>query len=153
MIYDITNDIFHLDYLMAVVTATLWIRCIFLLRLSESTGPMLVMIYEMLMLSAIFLFIYMLGIITFACIATLTLSSNPNFANLFEATRTYVMASLGNFDLYQHDATEGWKSYYGMFLHIGVLFFNMILMINLLIAIMSDQYSVLSATRTGLFWT
>ena len=114
---------------------------------------MLVMIYEMLMLSAIFLFVYMLGIITFACIATLTLSSNPNFANLFEATRTYVMASLGNFDLYQHDATEGWKRYYGIFLHIGVLFFNMILMINLLIAIMSDQYSVLSATRTGLFWT
>ena len=108
MIYDITNDIFHLDYLMAVVTATLWIRCIFLLRLTESSGPMLVMIYEMLVLSAIFLFVYFIGIITFSCIATLTLTTNPNFENLFEATRTYIMASLGNFDLYQYDVMEGW---------------------------------------------
>ena len=99
---------------------------------------MLVMIYEMLVLSAIFLFVYFIGIITFSCIATLTLTTNPNFENLFEATRTYIMASLGNFDLYQYDVMEGWQRYYGIFLHVAVLFFNMILMINLLIAIMSD---------------
>ena len=100
VIYDIENDIFHLDYLMAAVTAVLWIRSIVLLRLTETFGPMLVMIYRMFLIVLVFLFIYFLGILTFSCIATLTLTTNPNFANLFEAGRTYVMASLGNFDLY-----------------------------------------------------
>ena len=34
MIYDIDNDIFHADYLMAAVTAVLWVRTIILLRLT-----------------------------------------------------------------------------------------------------------------------
>lgn len=138
VIYDITHDIFHLDYLMAAITAMLWFRANLQLRLTETFGPLLVMIYRMVQLVVVFLFIYMLGLLTFACIATLTLTSNPNFANLFEAIRTYFMASLGEFDLHQYDETEGWKRYYGMGLHVIVLFVNMILMINLLIAIMSD---------------
>ena len=35
VIYDIENDIFHTDYLLAAITALLWFRCIMLLRLSE----------------------------------------------------------------------------------------------------------------------
>jgi len=152
VIYDITNDIFHVDYLMAAVTAVLWVRCIILLRLTESFGPLLVMIYRMAQLVGTFMIIYLLGLLTFASIATLTLHENPNFADLFEAMRTFVMASLGNFDLYQHDTMGGWKQYFGVLLHLAVLFSNLILMINLLIAMMSDTYSQLSELRTGLFW-
>lgn len=100
VVYDITHDIFHLDYLMAAVTAILWIRFNMMLRLTEAFGPLLVMIYRMAQLVTVFLFVYLLGLLTFACVATLTLTSNPNFANLFEALRTYMMASLGEFDLH-----------------------------------------------------
>lgn len=110
------------------------------------------MIYRMVQLVVVFLFIYLLGLLTFACIATLTLTQNPNFANLFEAMRTYFSASLGEFDLHQYDEDPGWKRFYGMGLHVVVLFINMILMINLLIAIMSDQYSLMQEVRVGLFW-
>ena len=152
VIYDIVYDIFHLDYLLAAVTAVLWLRANLMLRLTETFGPLLVMIYRMALLVVVFLFIYLLGLLTFACVATLTLTSNPNFANLFEAMRTYLMASLGSFDLNQYDEDVGWKKYFGMGLHVLVLSSNMILMINLLIAIMSDQYAVLTEVRTGLFW-
>ena len=47
VIYDITKDIFHLDYLMAAVTAPLWLRSNMMLRLTETFGPLLVMIFEM----------------------------------------------------------------------------------------------------------
>ena len=100
VIYDITNDIFHLDYLMAAITAVLWVRCNMMLRSTEFFGPLLVMIWKMAKLVAQFLVIYLLGLLTFACVGTLTMSSNDNFANLYEAMRTYVDASLGNFDLY-----------------------------------------------------
>lgn len=96
--------------------------------------------------------IYGIVLMVFASVATLTLSNNPNFSDLFEATRTYIMASLGNFDLYQYDEMVSWQKYYGIFMHVSVLFFNMVLMINLLIAIMADEYSVLSEVRTGIFW-
>ena len=152
VIYDIVHDIFHLDYLMAAITAILWFRSNMMLRLTETFGPLLVMIYRMALLVIVFLFIFLLGLLTFACVATLTLSANPNFENLFEAMRTYLNAALGDFDLEQYDEMEGWKRFFGMGLHIMVLFSNMILMINLLIAIMSDQYSLLSEVRTGLFW-
>lgn len=100
VIYDITHDIFHLDYLMAAVTAILWLRFNLMLRVSETFGPLLVMIYRMAELVIVFLFVYLLGLLTFACVAALTLTENPNFANLFEAMRTYLMASLGEFDLH-----------------------------------------------------
>ena len=146
------NDIFHLDYLLAAVTAVLWFRANMMLRLTETFGPLLVMIYRMALLVIVFLFIYLLGLLTFACVATLTLTSNPNYENLYKAMKTYLEASLGSFDLNQYDEEEGWKKYFGLGMHVMVLFSNMILMINLLIAIMSDQYAVLTEFRTGLFW-
>jgi len=103
VLYDITNDIFHVDFLLAAITAVLWLRCIILLRLTETFGPLLIMIYRMAELVASFLVIYVLGLLTFSCIATLTLHENKNFENLYEAMRTFMIASLGNFDLYQHD--------------------------------------------------
>jgi hypothetical protein len=66
--------------------------------------------------------IYLLGLLTFACVATLTLHGNSNFVNLYQAMLCYINASLGNFDLYQYDEMEGWKKYFGMFLHLAVLF-------------------------------
>lgn len=45
VVFDITSDTFHLDYLMAAVTAALWFRCIILLRLTQAFGPLLVMIH------------------------------------------------------------------------------------------------------------
>lgn len=48
---------------------------------------------------------------------------------------------------------QDWKRFFGMGMHILVLFANMILMVNLLIAIMSDQYSLMSQVRTGLYWS
>ena len=109
LIYDITNDIFHFDYLIAVTTALLWLRCIILLRLTESFGPMLVMIFRMCMIIGTFFFVYLLNLLVFSCVATLTLTDNPEFANLYEAMRTYLMGSLGDFDLHQYDEYEGWK--------------------------------------------
>ena len=110
------------------------------------------MIYKMLVLVGTFLVIYLLGLVTFSCVATLTLTEKQEFENLFEALRTNLGVSLGDFDLEKYDELEGWKKYYGLILEICVIFTNMILMINLLIAMMSDMYVSLSEVKLGLFW-
>ena len=79
LVYDIRNDIFHFDYLIATVTSLLWVRCIILLRLTESFGPQLTMIYTMLIIILKFMFIFLLGLIAFSCIATLTLNNLEEF--------------------------------------------------------------------------
>ena len=107
---------------------------------------MLVIIFQ-------FLVVYCILLITFSSLASMTLSENPNFSNLFNSCRMYLMASLGNFDILQYDNLPGWKMYYGIFLHTAVLFLNMILLLNLLIAIMSDEYAALSNVRIGLYWS
>ena len=38
----------------------------------------------------------------------------------------------------------GWKRYYAMGLHIVVLLLNMLIVVNLLIAILSDEYAALA---------
>ena len=113
---------------------------------------MIVMIWSMVRIVLRFLIVYAIGLITFGAVASLTLSQNPNFSNLFNSVRTYLMASLGNFDIMQYDSLPGWQRYYGIGLHVCVLLLNMLIMVNLLIAIMSDEYSYLSKVKTGLYW-
>ena len=71
---------------------------------------------------------------------------------MFDSIRIYVMASLGNFDLYQYEDLAGWKKYYGIGMHVAVLLLNMVVLVNLLIALMSDDYVRLSNVKTGLYW-
>lgn len=150
--FNIIDDTFHFDYLMAAITAVFWLRVIVLLRLSETFGPLLVMIVAMFKIMLTFFVIYFLGLLTFASVATLTLSESTNFRDLFESFRIYLMASLGNFDIMQYDNLEGWKKYYAILLHVMVLFSFLILIINLLIAILSDEYGKLASVKTGLYW-
>ena len=67
--------------------------------------------------------------------------------------KTYISSALGDFDLDQYEDLEGWKSKFGLFLHLTVLFMNLILMLNLLIALLTESYQVLNCVRTGLFWS
>ena len=143
-VQDIIDEKFHFDFLVAAITAVLWVRVVMLLRLTSTFGPTIVMIASMVTIVLRFLVLYILGIFTFACIGTLTLVELDAFQDLFNALRTFVMASLGNFDIIQYDQYDNWKRYYGVALHVTVLFYNMLIIVNLLIAIMSDEYGALS---------
>jgi len=152
IIHDIRDDTFHMDYLLAAITALLWFRCIMLLRLSEVFGPLIEMIFAMMVIFMQFTLLFALELIVFSSVAALTLTNLPDFTNIFESLRTYLEASLGEFNLHVYDDYEGVERWFGLFLHITVLFVNMILIINLLIAIMSDTYSRMSDKRIGLYW-
>ena len=100
IIYDINTNAFHADYLLAAVTSLLWLRCLLLLKLSENFGPLIEMFYSMSIVLSRFIVIFVIELVIFSSIAAMSLSVNPNFANMFEALRTYLSASLGSFDLY-----------------------------------------------------
>jgi hypothetical protein len=99
IIYNIETEHFHMDYLLAAITALFWFRCFMLLRLNEYFGPIIEMIYAMVILVNQFMVLYLLELLTFSCIAALTMNENPNFHDLFTAMRTYLASRLGTFDL------------------------------------------------------
>ena len=150
---DKESGAFHFDYLLAAVTAMFWIRCVIQLRLTEVFGPLLVMIWNMILIITKFLVLYVMALISIAAIATLTLSADENYKDIFNSTRTYFETSLGNFDLRQYDEIPGWERYYALGLHVLVLMLTMLIMVNLLIAILSDEYASLSEVRRGLYWS
>ena len=80
---------------------------------------------------------YLMGLMTFACIAALTLHEDPNFSDFYESIRTFMKASLGSFDLYQYDELGWLKRFFKVFLHLTFIFYNMILMLALCKTMMS----------------
>ena len=50
IMYHIETNSFHMDYLLAAITALLWFRSIMLLRLSEQFGPIIEMIFALVVL-------------------------------------------------------------------------------------------------------
>jgi hypothetical protein len=82
VIHDIETEDFHLDYLLAAITALFWSRCFLLLKLSENFGPLIEMIYSMFLVFVSFIVLFLLELITFSCIAALSLTENPSFSNI-----------------------------------------------------------------------
>lgn len=82
IIYDIEEGIFHTDYLLAGIISLFWFRCLLLLKLTEQFGPLLEMIYAMLVVFMQFTTIYILELMIFSCVAMLSMSENPNFEDL-----------------------------------------------------------------------
>ena len=81
--YDVIDDDFHFDFLMATITAFLWFRVIVLLKLTETFGPLVVMIYRMTLIIIQFFVLLIVGLITFASIATMTLSEIDAFKDMY----------------------------------------------------------------------
>jgi len=83
IILDIETSTFHTDYLLAAITALYWFRCLLLLKLSENFGPLIEMVYAMVLVFSQFIVLYLIELVTFSSVAAFALTENPNFANLF----------------------------------------------------------------------
>lgn len=79
IISDIENNIFNIEFLLAAITALFWFRCLLLLRLSQSFGPLLEIIYAMLVVFSQFIILFIIELVTFSSIASLTMSENHEF--------------------------------------------------------------------------
>jgi hypothetical protein len=56
-----------------------WFRCFILLKLSENFGPLIEMIYAMFLVFVQFIILFLIELVTFSCIAALSMTENPNF--------------------------------------------------------------------------
>jgi len=143
IVEDLEGGIFHFDYLIAAVSFFFWMRLIMMLKLTKTFGPLISITTAMMVDMLAFFGIYVIQILAFSCIGMLVFSKLPNYRNLFTTFMMLFETSFGSFDFTQYDALEG-KKYYGIFFHSLCIIANMLVLLNLVIAIMSDTYSILS---------
>lgn len=137
---DITNVYF------AALNSMVWIRVLYLFRLNRTLGPLIKIILHMGRDIFKFLFLLALVLTTFACIGKIEFSIKEfhTFTDCFITLYSW-MLGLFNFEQMEPEGAKGllYLAFY--------LLVNMILLLNLLIAVLSSTYSLLVTHGVGLY--
>ena len=127
----------YLEYQVAIM-ACLWLAVAYTLTITRIFGPLIMMFYSMVKDIAIFLVLFLLQLIIFACIGNILFINLEGRYNTFGyCLLTLYQASLGEFNYEEFDFYLERRRYIGKVYLTIFLLLNMLLAINLLIAIFS----------------
>ena len=102
-----------------------------------------------------FFIIWFFVIFMFVCVAALIFGEVHDFHNLSFIMYNYIESSLGNWDLSVYDDTTEYDEplvflkHAGRIYHIMFLVVNLVLMLNFIIAILSDTYANYIELKNG----
>lgn len=151
LINDIRTGTFHFDWLLASVAFLFWIRLIFLLKLTNTFGPLIAATGAMMQNLITFFLLFTIQLIAFACVGILTFGSLKEYATLYDTLIMFAESAFGNWDFSIYEDLGEGKKYFGILFHLIVIIVNLLLLLNLVIAIMSHTYSNLSEVKLGLY--
>lgn len=148
---DIETGDFHFDWLIAAVSFFFWMRLLMMLQLTKWFGPLIAITSAMIVDMATFFGIFIINLLAFSCVGILIFAKLARYENM---TRTFVMlfeTSFGTWDLTMYDPLDD-KKYIGVAFHCIFIIVNLLVLLNLVIAIMSDTYAILSEQKLGLYF-
>lgn len=142
---------FRLEYIIAGCAALNWLRLILMLKLTQNYGPMLTIIFSMLEDLVIFIVLWFLLLLIFSSSGFIVFNELAAYKSLYSVFLVHFEASLGNWALKIYDGLS-LDDKTGEIFHLSSVIINMILMLNLVIAILSETYARLAPQRLGLFY-
>jgi hypothetical protein len=151
MLDDINSGDFHFDWLLAAAAFVYWIRFLFMLQLTSLFGPLIRTITAMLRDLFQFLVLFTIELIAFSCVGVLCFGMLKEYEDIGSTMIMFFQSAMGEWDFEIYTILGPEKKYFGIMFHITVITVNMILMLNLIIAIMSDTYTHLSYVKLGLY--
>jgi len=95
----------------------------------------------------VYMVAYGLNLIFFTSVGTIIIINNPIFSNFVSAFETLFASSLGNFNfdlILDYKTVGGDTDYVGIIFYCIFLIINLILFLNLLIAMLNNIYASLS---------
>jgi hypothetical protein len=148
---DRDNGTFHFEILVAAIASTFWIRMFLMLKLTKTFGPIIRMIYAMLYDLSIFLVLWGIQLFIFACVGILIFGDMEEYGSFIKVLILFFESALGqwNFEIYEHSQ---YPPLFGQTFHMLVIMLNMIMFVNLMIAILSETYQRLSIQKLGLYY-
>ena len=99
---------------------------------------------------AIFFLLFAIQLIAFSCVGILTFGSIEEYGTLSGTVIMFTESALGNWNFGIYDVM-GDKKYIGIIFHTILICVNMLLLLNLVIAIMADTWATLSEVKLGLY--
>jgi hypothetical protein len=130
---------FRINFLLSVVAASFWFKVLFMLQLTKTFGPMIKIIVSMLTDLATFTVLWIIQLFIFACIGYLIFGELYEYRDLQNTLIMLLESSLGHWDFNIYNDLKIGRMY-GVGYHIVVITVNMILLLNLVIAILTETY-------------
>ena len=141
----------YLEYHVTIM-ACLWVAVLYTLTITKIFGPLILIFIAMLKDIFIFLILFMLQLMVFACIGNiLFIDLEGRYDTFGYCLLTLYQASLGEFDYDEFNFYLEKRKIIGKVYLTVFLLLSVILAINLLIAILSTTYALLWGKSTPLF--
>lgn len=133
------SNTFHFEVLVAVIASTFWLRMFLMLKLTKTFGPLIKIIYVMMRELMIFLVLWGIQLFIFSCIGILIFSSVPEYEGFMNVLILFFQSALGiwDFSIYNN---FNLGAQFGQGFHLVFIVLNMVLLVNLIIAILSETY-------------
>ena len=148
----IRDESFNFDFLLAGIALFLWMRLLIMLQLTETFGPLIQIIVQMMKDLIIFFGLFVIQIVTFAAVGILLFGDIKEFDDIQNTSLMFFQYALGLFDMTIYDGSTSSRKLIGIIYSCIVLVVNMLVLMNLLIAIMQDTYKKYSQMKRGLLF-
>ena len=132
-----------------------WFKLLIRLMVTHTFGPLFKVIAMMLFDLAKFMVLWILFLFIFASGATMIFSKLVGFPSFIETVVLYFENSLGSWsaDVYCSDEkVQSFFCYIGTGFMVIILLVNMVLLLNLVIAILSSTYAAYEDKKLGLYY-
>ena len=154
--YEIINRMqidqtFNIKITLASLISIQFTRLVFSLQVSKTFGPMVKILGSMLLNVSIFMLLFVALFLIFAAIGLLIFQDLDSFSTPTLTLTTLFSACLGNFDYTIFDPAQEVSPYVGYIYLTIFLLFTMIMLLNFLIAILSNTYANLNDVQIGLY--
>ena len=154
MSFEDDNDGFQFQFLLAAIAFLIWLKLFFSFKTTRLFGPMIQIMEKMFVDLIRFLLVWIVQLTAFSCVLTIAYGDIGEFKHLEYSFLYLIEAALGNwdFDAFDNIENEVIKKL-GIWIIMVFLILNMVLMLNLVIAIMSQSFSDMHVTQLGLYWS
>ena len=147
LVEDAENEI---SYYYAIGSFVMWVNMLYKFRLTRFFGPLFKMIEQMLQDISVFMLLYLMQLILFACVGHILFSEIAAYEGIYTGSKTLFDASLGNYSFLTLEGNSK-SDLLGDLFTIGFIVINHILLINLLIAILSSTYALYEQHGVSLY--
>lgn len=122
-----------------------------MLQLTLTFGPLIRTTMAMMKDLITFFQLFALQLMAFSCVAILAFGMVKDFSTIHDAFIVYFQSAMGSWNFTIYEVMGEDKKYYGITFHCVVILCNLLLLLNLVIAIMSDTYAKLAEVQLGLY--
>ena len=142
---------FNLKVVLAILLAIQFTRLVLALQVSRTFGPMVKILASMLVNVLIFLVLYAAMFFIFVGAGQLLFAELDAYKDMGEAMKTLFASSIGEFDYSTYDELKDVNPYVGYIFITVFLIMISIMLLNFLIAILSNTYELLNDVKNGLY--